>query len=264
MNRATGYIWLIGGTSESAQLARAIVQSGLSCLVTVTTETAKTLYPVSPRLRVVVKKFSLEQLERFLAAENIGAILDASHPYAVEISQLAIATATRHQIPYLRFERPGLAETSTTADSPIITLNSFDALLAGDYLQRERVLLTVGYKPLSLFKTWHIQATLFARILPGVIALEAALVAGFKPEHLFAMRPPVPLAMERALWQHWQVSCVVTKASGQPGGEDTKRLLAAELGIILIVITRPKLSYPQQTSDLLNVLAFCRRYSLKA
>jgi len=260
--RGTKRIWLIGGTTESGQLARAIVQAGLPCLVSVTTEAARTLYPVVPELQVVVGKFSNGQFEHFLVAENIGAVLDASHPYALAISQLAIAAATQHQIPYLRFERPGLKE-SPIADRPIIHLDSFDALLAGNYLQTERVLLTVGYKPLSLFKNWHIQTTLFARILPSVVALEAALAAEFKPERLFAMRPPVPLEIERALWQHWQISCVVTKASGQPGGEDIKRVLAAELGITLIVITRPELSYPQQTSDLSTALAFCRRCALK-
>lgn len=254
----TGRIWLIGGTRESAQLAMAIAQAGLACTVSVTTAAAKILYPV-PGLRVVVEKFSLEQLRQFLQTEKIVAILDASHPYATEISSSAIAAATQLQIPYLRFERPELGETAP-ASSPILTLDSFGTLLAGNYLQDQRVLLTVGYKPLSLFATWHRRATLFARILPSRVALEAALTAGFGSERLFALRPPVSSELERALWQHWQIAAVITKASGQPGGEDIKRAIATELGVTLIVIGRPKVSYPQQTSDLSTALAFCCQY----
>jgi len=52
----------------------------------------------------------------------------------------------------------------------------------------------------------------------------------------------------------------VTKASGTPGGEDIKRDVAAELGVSLIVITRPDVDYPRQTSNLSEALEFCRQY----
>lgn len=245
---------MIGGTHESAQLATAIAQAKLDCAVSVTTEAAKTLYPPAPQLLVVVEKFNFDSLLKFLKTHRIVRILDASHPYAVEISRLAIAAATHLQIPYLRFERPALV--STTAASSVL---DFETLLQGDYLANQRVLLTIGYKPLPLFRLWQNRATLFARILPSVVALEVALEAGFGPERLVALRPPVSLEIERAFWQHWQISLVVTKASGQPGGENTKRAVATELGIPLVVIARPELSYPQQTSNLLTALNFCRQ-----
>lgn len=53
------------------------------------------------------------------------------------------------------------------------------------------------------------------------------------------------------------ISVVVTKASGTPGGQDVKRTVAAELGIDLIAIARPTVEYPQQTSDLSVALDFC-------
>lgn len=257
---ATESIWLIGGTHESAQLAWAIAQADLACVISVTTEAAKALYPVTASLQVVVGKFHADQLGQFLQTQRITVILDASHPYAVEISQLAIAAATQLQIPYLRFERPVL-EAAPDDKSSIITLDSFATLLAGSYLQEQRVLLTVGYKPLLLFAPWQNQTTLFARILPSTIALEAAIAAGFQPERLLAMRPPVPAEVERALWQHWQISLVVTKASGKPGGEDVKRAVATELGVKLVVLTRPNLSYPQQTSHLSTALEFCYHHA---
>ena len=197
-------------------------------------------------------------IEEFLQQQQIVAILDASHPYAVEISQSAIASALKQQIPYLRYERP-VVEKQLNAPSAIALFN-FDALLAGDYLQGQRVLLTVGYKSLQLFQPWHQKATLFARILPSATALAAAANAGFTPDRLICLRPPISADLERALWRQWIISLVVTKASGTAGGEDIKRTIAAESGIPLIVINRPVVEYPQQTSDLSVALEFCRQH----
>lgn len=241
------------------------MQAHIPCWVTVTTESARSLYPPDPRLKVWVGQLTPELVQPLLRSQGIRAILDASHPFAVEISKLAIATATQLQIPYLRYERPLVESQSPDADNSSQSqwVESFEALFGSGILANERVLLTVGYKALSLFRSWQTQATLFARILPSVIALESSLAAGFTPDRLIALRPPISAELERALWQQWQISMVVTKASGAPGGEDVKRQVAAELGVKLVAIARPVVTYPQQTSRVEEAIAFCTRQSLE-
>ena len=256
-NSQTGKIWLIGGTSESAKLAQALAKAQLSSIVTVTTPAAKNLYPQTPWLQVLVGKLDVSHVDDFCRQQHIVTIVDASHPYARQISHLAIATAQQYHLPYLRFERPNLEE-----DLDIIKLNNFEELLAGNYLDQQRVLLTVGYQALPLFVSWHHKSTLFARILPKVKSLEVALRAGFTSEQIIAFRPPLTPELEMALWQQWKISLVVTKASGSAGGEGIKRHVAKQLGIPLVVINRPPIDYPQQTSDLSAVLAFCQQYIL--
>jgi precorrin-6A/cobalt-precorrin-6A reductase len=249
-----GCIWLIGGTQESAELAHELVALGVDCLVSVTTETARSLYPDSCYLKVWVGALTNNSLPQFLADQAITAILDASHPFAVEISRLAIAGADQFQLPYLRYERP------TAADFGSFKLHSFQSLLSSNLLKGQRVLLTTGYRSLGLFQPWQTQATLFARILPSVVALEGAISAGFTPDRIIALRPPISLDLERALWQQWHISLVVTKASGRAGGEDIKQQVAAELGVRLVVIARPEVEYPQQTSDVAEAIGFCQQH----
>ncbi|MBE9125052.1 MULTISPECIES: cobalt-precorrin-6A reductase [unclassified Coleofasciculus] len=249
-------LWLIGGTSESTQLAEAIAFLKLPCIVTVTTAAAEALYPKTPTLQVQVGRLDASQLNQFLRQQQISAILDASHPFAVEISQRAIQAAQSLQIPYLRFERPAV---ESQGDNPqVIYLDSFQTLLESDYLDQQRVLLTVGYKALSLFRNWQNRSTLFARILPAVTSLEAAIAAGFSSDRLIALRPPVTAELEKALWCGWNISLVVTKASGVAGGEAVKRHVAAQLSIPLVVIARPVVEYPQQTSKLSVALEFAQ------
>ncbi|MBD2305239.1 cobalt-precorrin-6A reductase [Chroococcidiopsis sp. FACHB-1243] len=250
-------LWLIGGTQESAQLAEAIARANLPCIISVTTESARALYTDAACLQVRVGRFTFLEIEAFVQQQVVG-VLDASHPYAVEISQGAIAVCQKLGIPYLRYERPVLKGAGSREQGAEERIDSFESLLSGDYLQGRRVLLTVGYRPLHLFQAWQDKATLFARILPSAIALESALKAGFTNDRLICLRPPVSAALEAILWRQWNISVVVTKASGAPGGEDVKRTVAAELGIDLITIERPIVEYPQQTSNLSVALDFCR------
>lgn len=254
---ASKRIWLIGGTQESAQLAIALIQAQISCVVTVTSDSARLLYPDHPLLAIWVGRLDAVSLPAFCQTYAVAAILDASHPFAVEISQLAIQQAPTLTIPYLRFERSAMA---TEVDSQNIHyLNSFETLVKGDYLSGQRALLIVGYRPLHWFRPWQAQANLFARILPSIQALEAALAAGFTGDRLLALRPPVTADLERALWQQWQITTVITKASGTPGGEDIKRQIAAELGVTLLIISRPEMAYPNQTREVTVALDFCQK-----
>ncbi|QQE67094.1 cobalt-precorrin-6A reductase [Leptolyngbya sp. BL0902] len=276
-------LWLIGGTGEAVILAQRLIQGGIPCLVTVTTAAAKRAYPEAPGLTVRVGTLATDALADFIQAQAIGAILDASHPFAVEISQGAIAQAATLSLPYWRYERPpsvdvdfGAAEAAaaepaapgcSAAPASEVPASKYPgqplrvpdlaAALTPDILTGQRVLLTLGYRWLAAFRPWQDQATLFARILPSPVALNAALDAGFTSERLMALRPPIGEALEQALWQQWGITTVITKASGQPGGEDTKRRVAERLGVALILIDRPQLAYPVVSSSLEETVARC-------
>lgn len=236
-------LWIIGGTGDSIVIATKLAEQGIACLVTVTTEAARRSYPCSPNLQVRVGALAGALLPAFIQQEGIEGILDASHPFAVEISQSAIAAAQSCQIPYWRYERP---KTQPTIDAPITCVSTLEAVLTDEIIADQRVLLILGYRWLAQFAPWQNRGTLFARILPSQTALQAALDAGFTPDRLIALRPPITPELEMALWQQWNITTVITKASGQAGGETTKREVAKALNIPLVMIQRPEMAYPNQ------------------
>lgn len=254
-------IWLIGGTSESREIARAIAHLNMPITITVTTLEAIKLYEKIlidyPLVKVWVGILNNQNIQEFYHQQKFGKIIDASHPYATEISQLAINFSHHHQIPYLRYERSPV-NIVEPAEENIIYLENFHKLINGEYLTNQRVFLTTGYKTLHLFQSWQERATLFTRILPNINTLQVALNVGFTPERIVAIRPPISAELEIALWQHWQISLVVTKASGLAGGEEQKRAIARQLKIPLIIIQRPLISYPEQTNDVKRAIAFCQ------
>ena len=251
-------VWVIGGTGEAVALATALAAERIPCVVTVTTAAARRAYPEGPDLTVRVGGLDPEAMEEFVQVHRVGAVLDVSHPFAVEISRGAIAAAARLNLPYWRYERP--AVDPSPAPGQIRTVDDLSAVLTPEMLSGQRVLLTLGYRWLHHFAPWQSQATLFARILPSPVALEAALAAGFTPERLIALRPPISAELERALWQQWRITRVVTKASGAPGGELTKRALAEQLAVSLIILNRPRLDYPALCPSPEAALAACRTW----
>lgn len=250
-------VWLVGGTSDSVILALSLIKAKIPLIITVTTPEAQFLYPQTPFLQIVIGKLSLFDIPDFIRKYQIKFIIDASHPFAVEVSQNIIHFVTEHDFPYLRFERPTI---DSFLPQNVIHLNSFSSLMKGDYLLNQRVLLTIGYKNLPLFKHCHRHCTLFCRILPNLNSLQVALEAGFTPDRIIAFRPPLNLNLERELWLHWRINTVVTKASGKAGGEDIKINLAAELGVRLIIISRPLVKYPQLTNNPEKVVLLSRYF----
>jgi len=267
----TQRLWLIGGTQESRQLVQqlyAVLAASSqipTLLITVTTAAARSLYPQAPPEQIWVGRLTTDEADRFISDHHITAILDLSHPFAPAISQLAIAIAETYHLPYLRYERPAGEEvTECWRDRRdrlgLIQVPQLHDLLTSAYLTSDRTLLTLGYRQLAEFAPWQSRATLFARILPSPEALNTALQQGFTPDRLIALRPPIGLALETALWQHWHITQVITKASGAPGGQNHKRQLATKLGVRLIEISRPAIAYPHQTDRLDTALHFALRY----
>ena len=268
-------LWIIGGTEESRRLVNLILthtsqpsRSPLPLLISVTTASARRLYPEHSAVTVAVGKLTAAQADAFIHTHAVGAILDASHPFATDISHLAIALAHQYELPYLRYERPQIAAPANrtwldAAGRPgNIVVSQLADLFAAGYLAQERTLLTLGYRILSDFASWQSRGLLYARILPSETALAAALAAGFTSDRLIALRPPISKSLESALWQQWQITQVVTKASGQAGGEEHKLAIAAQLGVRLIRIARPELTYPAQTHCFDTAVEFALKHHL--
>ncbi len=230
-------------------IAERLTQAQYPWIVTVTTPAAAQSYQVLNG-QVRVGPLTPLTLPEFLQDQVIDLIIDASHPFAVEISRLAMRVSTEMRIPYLRFERKQLQLSPATQVLPDLI-----SVIQPRYLRNRRILLTVGIKPLALFQPWLDEAEIWARILPN--SWDQAMTMGFPAERLIPMRLPITLEQEKSLWIELDVDTVIAKSSGLPGGLEIKQEVAAQLGVRLIVIERPRIRYPLQTDDLEAVIAFC-------
>jgi precorrin-6A/cobalt-precorrin-6A reductase len=242
-------ILLLSGTSEGRALGARLRAVGTPFVASVTTPEARALFSgIDPMPEVLVTRFSQEALEALLQERHVGAILDATHPFAQRISENAMQVAAAMHIPYVRYERP--TDDRPAASAGIIPVPDIDAAVRVCLAQGTRVLLTTGSKTLPAFREVLARKLVMARILPTVASLTQALQAGLAPAQILAMRGPFSQALEEALLREYAIDLLVTKDSGAAGGLDTKLAAAAEAHVPAVVISRPVLHYANVCHDL--------------
>ena len=251
-------VLLLSGTSEGPLLARALTQAGFQVRATVTRPEARNnLFGRLKNIKVEVRGFTEITLADFLKAGNADIVLDATHPFAVRITQIAHDVCAKLGVPYVRYERPDWQPPEGT-----LFADSFAEAAARLPGLGERILLTIGAKQLKHFSDLHQQVTLFARILPSPISLAQAEAAGFTLDRLVRQRPPFSQAANQALFQKLGVQVLVTKASGSAGGVVEKVLAAQQLGMKVLMIRRPSLAGLSAYSTFDQAVQACLAYGL--
>ncbi len=252
-NLPPGAIWVFSGTSDGNALACEIASAGHAVVVSTASDYGAELVEQNCQgLAVIAGRLGIERRRELLRQGGARAIVDATHPYATEISQQLIQLARELALPYLRYERPSVAQAHSAEHAASIEDAAQLAMQHG-----RRIFLGTGSKDLASFigadGAEHHQW--FVRLAPEPLHLQRALDAGIPRARLVAMQGPFSQAANEALWRDWGIDCVVTKDSGDAGGYRAKAAAAAALGIPLIVIDRPALDYPALAQDFGSMLS---------
>lgn len=184
--------------------------------------------PLLPNGRVHVGGFGgADGLADFIRREEITQVIDATHPFAAQMSAHAVAACRQMSVHVLRLERP--AWQPAVGDTWLPAANMADAVAR--IPQGARVLVTTGHKDL---------AGLLARgDISGVIRTIETPHEKLPPHwHVLLDRPPHGVAAELELMRREDISCLLTKNSG--GDATIAKLEAArQSGVTVVMIERP-------------------------
>jgi precorrin-3B C17-methyltransferase len=240
-------VWVFSGTGDGNALAAELFARGYRLIVSTASDYGAELASEAlPGLDVRSGKKGIEARRGELQQSRAGAIVDATHPFATDISTQLTQLACELNIPYIRYERPGVTLAGFDHHVPDMPAAARQAMEIG-----QRIFLATGIKDLQTFLQQPSAETRcwFLRITPDADSLERALKLGVPRSNICAMQGPFSTELNVALWSSWKVDCVVTKESGEAGGFQSKVDAACKLGIPLIVVERPKMSYPVVASD---------------
>lgn len=244
-------VWLFSGTSDGNALARELVERQNPVIVSTASDYGGELARAEcPGVTVWAGRQGVEARRRALRESRARAIVDATHPFAQQISAQLMELSRELEIPYLRFERPSaLGGDALLCDS--VTEAAERAIATGT-----RIFLATGSKDLATFlqAPRAAQREWFVRMTPEPALIRRALDLGVPREHILAMQGPFSEAFNTALWRDQRIDCVVTKDSGEAGGFPAKARAAAALGIPLWVIRRPQVKYPRVANSFSAVL----------
>ena len=246
-------IFLIAGTEDGRKLADFLLQHGFDVTASVVSDYGRKLLANSAGLKINDKPLDRDELEKILLTENFDCIVDASHPYAKNISANAIDAAKVAQILYVRYER---AESSFVYEKIFPVENYEQAAVKARELGKN-IFLTTGSRNLKIFVELLKDCNLTVRILPTADVLAQCENLGLTPKQIVAMQGPFSVALNVELFKHVGAEVIVTKNSGQIGGADTKLEAAKLLNLPVVMVNRPKIFYPnlaETFDDVLNLI----------
>jgi precorrin-6x reductase len=240
-------IWVFSGTGDGNALAAELSRLGYRLIVSTASDYGAELASVAlPGVEVRSGRPGVAARRSQLQQSGAVAIIDATHPFATEISSQLTQLSAELNVPYVRYERPAAVLPSFAQQAPDMPAAARMAIELG-----RRIFLASGIKDLDAFVTQSEaeHREWFLRITPDSGSLELALKAGIPRPHICAMQGPFSTDFNLALWSAWRVDCVVTKESGEAGGFHSKAEAADKLGIPFIVVRRPQCSYPVVVSE---------------
>ena len=234
---------ILGGTGDAVELASLAID--LSELGIITSLAGRTSAPKSLVGDVRIGGFGGEAgLIAYLQAEQINLIIDATHPFAAQISQNAAAAATKVGISRLMLIRP---EWGRLPEDNWIEVESIEAAVPAIPASAERVFVTIGRQQLAPFASLTDKWCLMRSIDPP----DASIL--LPPGKLLLDRGPFSLDSERELLREYQIQAIVSKNSG---GDATyaKMIAARELGLPVIMVQRPMVPEGKVVTDVAGAI----------
>jgi precorrin-6A/cobalt-precorrin-6A reductase len=237
-------ILILGGTTEASLLAARLAADGVPAVFSYAGRTAA---PVAQPLPMRLGGFGgAEGLAQFLRSEDISHVLDATHPFAAQISQNAALACAETGIPLLAFERA--AWTAVQGDRWTMVADT-GAAVAALPATPARVFLAIGKQTLTSFAAKPQHHYLLRLVDPPEGALPLPDIA------VVIDRGPFTVEGDLALLRDHAISHIVAKNSGGAGAE-AKLIAARALDLPVILIDRPALPARHVAHDLAEVMAW--------
>lgn len=223
-------ILVLGGTAEAAAIAQVIVSRwGKSVRVT-TSLAGRTLAPLTLPGAVRIGGFGgAAAMADYLRDEEVAVVIDATHPFAAQISENARTACLQAAVPRLLFDRPPwqqgdedqwhMVENSAQAAAQLAEFGS-------------KAFLTIGRGELAAFVNCHDTWFLIRTV---DMPLSSLPLPNYK---VIAARGPFTVESEYSLMKRHKIDVLVCKASG---GDMTKAKLEAAraMGCPVVMIARP-------------------------
>ena len=231
-------ILIFAGTTEGRKLSEYLAEAEINHTICVATEYGAIVLRQHPLIKVHQGRMNQEQIAEFISNGKFDVVVDATHPFAKEITyniQAALKEMERIgiSIPYLRLKRDGITE----RENGITYFETNEECVKALEDTEGNILLTTGSKELYKYCVSEgIKHRLYVRVLPSVESLSLCTEQGICGKQVIAMQGPFTAEMNEAIIRQYEIAYLVTKESGVPGGYQEKINAAKRTGVRIFVI----------------------------
>lgn len=225
---------LFGGTTEGRELAGFLAEENIPALVSVATGYGEQLLACKPPVNISSGRMDRNDMYALFYSQRPRLVIDATHPYATEVSANISVSCTKAGIRLVRV----LREASSTdgcrcfsgLGSLVEWLNTTEGVIFSALGAQEAAALTAvaGFRE-----------RIILRMLPSAHSLAACMELGYPVKHLLCMQGPFSEAFNRALFLETGASILATKEAGKYSGFGEKINAAKSCGMEIAVLSRP-------------------------
>lgn len=235
---------VLGGTVEATALCKLIDAAGLRATVSFAGRVARPArHPVPRRIGGFG---GVAGLVEYLRDNSITHVIDATHPFAAQMSRNAVAACAQTGVPLVALTRAPWVAQAGDAWTHVPDIAGAVAALEG---RARRVMLAVGRMHLVEFAP-NPQHFYLLRLVDA-----PDMPPDFPDHHVLVSRGPFTTDADMALMRAHKIDLVVSKNSGGTGAY-AKIEAARALGLPVVMIDRPSLPDRAELNAPADVIAW--------
>jgi len=233
---------ILGGTLDANQLAAAIARAGIDAVYSYG---GRTRAPAGQPLPTRIGGFGgASGLADYIHTEAITHVIDATHPFAAEMSRNAVAACAETRTPLIALER---SPWTRIAGDNWIEVADIAAAVAVLPEQPASIFLAIGRQHIAPFgaKPQHSYTLRFVDPPDAPLPFDADVIVS---------RGPFTLESELDMMRTRAIQLIVARNSGGDGARakiDAARLLG---GLTVVMIARPQLPERKRVESVTGVL----------
>lgn len=255
-------IGFVLGTGEGREILSYINKYTDEIVVSTATQYGYEIYKDFKAKYFNYKPLNKEQFEQLVEEFGIKVFVDASHPYASEVSKTVINVCGKMNIDYIRYERKSYF-TELKDDENIIFIDKYEDLEKVLDSIEGNVLNTTGSNNALKVESLNIKNRIIHRVLPSPKVISKLLDNGISIDNIIAIKGPFGIDINNGIINEYKIKVLITKESGEEGGMKEKIESALKNDVKVVVIKRPKINYGEEFNDIKNMMNFISLKYLK-
>ena len=231
-------VWILSGTSDGPIIANRLLELNYSVFASVLTYKAGQAYIENPKLHIITGKLNnKDEIINFIKKNKIKCVVDATHPFAVIISENLNIACEEINIPLLLFERKSLINNTNNffyIDN-LKDINNVD-------LENKNIRLAIGSRFLNDTATYYMnfKANVFTRVLPTYEGITKAFGSCIKNSNIAILEPSKNKSiLEKKLCDFWEIDYVLCRESGSYSQKNWESIVSGS-NMKLFLVKRPK------------------------
>lgn len=251
-------IGLISGTSEGKELLSNLNNYTDDILVSTATSYGGDLLKDYKYKYLNTTPLDRENMIKLFKEKKVEVLIDASHPYALEVSKNAMEVCNHTDIEYIRFEREKVIEKFLEKEK-VLVVENYEDLYSKLKDIKGNILNTTGSRNIEKIIRLSLENRIIHRVLPSLKVIEECFHLGLELHNIIAVKGPISYDLNRAFIREYDAKAILLKDSGKEGGTEEKIKAAIDENIYAIVVDRKSLDYKNKFNNKEEVIKYLKK-----